>query len=131
RAGPARPPPRPPRPHLPPLDVRGGADPRPRDRRRDRGRRRDGPGAHLPPHHAGAGRRGRPAAPAPPPPPTPRAVAAPAARLAEGYLRARLAVRDERLLTRNLPHLVGLRDEPGALLSASGRGLGRQPAGGL
>jgi len=54
-----------------------------------------------------------------------------AARLAEGYLRTQLAVRDERLLARNLPHLVGLRDEPGALLSPSGRVLAAQPSGWL
>jgi len=63
--------------------------------------------------------------------PTTLALVVAAARLAEGYLRTRLAVRDERLLTRNLPHLVGLRDEPGALLSPSGRVLAAQPSGWL
>ena len=46
--------------------------------------------------------------------PTTFALVVAAARLAEGFLRAQRAVRDERLLARNLPHLVGLRDEPGA-----------------
>src|SRR5690348_4793189 len=63
--------------------------------------------------------------------PTTLALVVAAARLAEGYLRTQLAVRDERLLSRNLPHLVGLRDEPGALLSPSGRVLAAQPSGWL
>ena len=63
--------------------------------------------------------------------PTTLALVVAAARLAEGYLRTQLAVRDERLLARNLPHLVGLRDEPGALLSPSGRVLAAQPSGWL
>lgn len=53
------------------------------------------------------------------------------ARLAEAQLRAALAERDERLRSRNLTHLVGLRDEPGALLTPSGRVLAAQPAGWL
>jgi hypothetical protein len=60
--------------------------------------------------------------------PTTFALVVAAARLAEGFLRTQLAVRDERLLARNLPHLVGLRDEPGALLSPSGRVLAAQPS---
>ena len=63
--------------------------------------------------------------------PTTLSLVVAAARLAEGLLRSHLAVRDERLLTRNLPHLVGLRDEPGALLSPSGRVLAAQPQGWL
>ena len=63
--------------------------------------------------------------------PTTLALVVAAARLAEGFLRTQLAVRDERLLSRNLPHLVGLRDEPGALLSPSGRVLAVQPPGWL
>lgn len=63
--------------------------------------------------------------------PTTFALVVAAARLAEGHLRARQAVRDERLLSHNLPHLVGLRDEPGALLSPSGRVLAAQPSGWL
>jgi transcriptional regulator of acetoin/glycerol metabolism len=42
-----------------------------------------------------------------------------AAQLAEGQLRAKMAVRDEALMRRNLPHLTG----PGALLSPTGRVL--------
>ncbi|GAB2747286.1 helix-turn-helix domain-containing protein [Amycolatopsis magusensis] len=45
------------------------------------------------------------------------------ASLAEGQLRAQLAVRDERTRRANMPHLEALRGEPGALLSASGRVL--------
>jgi hypothetical protein len=63
--------------------------------------------------------------------PTTFALVVAAARLAEGHLRAQLAVRDERLLSRNLPHLVRLQDEPGALLSPSGRVLAAQPSGWL
>jgi hypothetical protein len=53
------------------------------------------------------------------------------ARLAEAHLRAALAARDEQLRTRNLTHLVALHDEPGALLTPSGRVLAAQPAGWL
>ncbi len=63
--------------------------------------------------------------------PTTFALVVAAARLAEGFLGTQLAVRDERLLSRNLPHLVGLRDERGALLSPSGRVLAAQPLGWL
>jgi hypothetical protein len=45
------------------------------------------------------------------------------AQLAEGQLRAQLAVRDERLRRANMPHLEALRGRPGALLSAGGRVL--------
>ncbi|MGW4065841.1 GAF domain-containing protein [Amycolatopsis sp. NPDC004747] len=45
------------------------------------------------------------------------------AQLAEGQLRAQLAVRDERLRRVNMPHLEALRGRPGALLSAAGRVL--------
>ncbi|AXB48757.1 helix-turn-helix domain-containing protein [Amycolatopsis albispora] len=45
------------------------------------------------------------------------------ASLAEGQLRAQLAVRDEKTRRANMPHLAALRGEPGALLSASGRVL--------
>lgn len=54
-----------------------------------------------------------------------------AARLAENLLATRLAMREESLRIRNLPHLTGLRDEPGALLTPSGRVLAAQPAGWL
>jgi hypothetical protein len=45
--------------------------------------------------------------------------------------RAELAHRDEALRARNLTHLAGLRDEPGALLTPSGRVLASQPLGWL
>ncbi len=61
--------------------------------------------------------------------PTTLALVVAAARLAEGHLAAQVAMRDERLLARNLPHLIGLRDEPGALLAPSGRVLAAQPLG--
>ncbi|MGW4520092.1 GAF domain-containing protein [Amycolatopsis sp. NPDC004378] len=48
------------------------------------------------------------------------------AQLAEGQLRAHLAVRDERLRRVNMPHLEALRGRPGALLSAGGRVLAAQ-----
>ncbi|MEU5261852.1 GAF domain-containing protein [Amycolatopsis sp. NPDC021455] len=48
------------------------------------------------------------------------------AQLAEGQLRARLAVRDERLRRVNMPHLEALRGRPGALLSPAGRVLAAQ-----
>ncbi|WP_211177425.1 GAF domain-containing protein [Pseudonocardia acidicola] len=54
-----------------------------------------------------------------------------AARLAENHLATRLAVRDELLRARNLPHLAGLRGRPGALLSPRGRVLAVQPQGWL
>ncbi|MCE3552798.1 helix-turn-helix domain-containing protein [Pseudonocardia sp. RS11V-5] len=63
--------------------------------------------------------------------PTTLALVGAAAKLAEKHLETRIAVRDERLLVRNLPHLVGLRDEPGALLSPRGRVLAAQPDGWL
>ncbi|MEQ0560502.1 GAF domain-containing protein [Amycolatopsis sp. NEAU-NG30] len=48
------------------------------------------------------------------------------AQLAEGQLRAQLAVRDEQLRRANMPHLEALRGRPGALLSAGGRVLATQ-----
>lgn len=45
------------------------------------------------------------------------------AQLAEGRLRAQLAVRDEKVRRANMPHLASLRGRPGALLSAGGRVL--------
>ncbi|MFB9903668.1 GAF domain-containing protein [Allokutzneria oryzae] len=53
-----------------------------------------------------------------------------AARLAEAQLRAELTARDERLRERNMPHLMGLRGEPGALLTPTGRVIA-SAAGGL
>lgn len=43
------------------------------------------------------------------------------AQLAENQLRLRLAIADERLRVRNMPHLTGLHGVEGALLSKSGR----------
>ncbi|MBB4688242.1 helix-turn-helix domain-containing protein [Amycolatopsis jiangsuensis] len=45
------------------------------------------------------------------------------AQLAEGRLRAQLAVRDEKMRRANMRHLEALRGRPGALLSAGGRVL--------
>lgn len=45
------------------------------------------------------------------------------AQLAEGRLRAELAVRDEKMRRANMRHLTALRGRPGALLSAGGRVL--------
>ncbi|MFF3442707.1 transcriptional regulator [Streptosporangium sp. NPDC002721] len=52
-----------------------------------------------------------------------------AARLAEGRLRERMELRDERLRARNMPHLAGLRGEPGALLTSTGRIIAAEPYG--
>ncbi|RSN23402.1 transcriptional regulator [Amycolatopsis sp. WAC 04169] len=54
-----------------------------------------------------------------------------AAQLAEGQLRARLAMRDERLRAANMTHLEALRGAPGALLSAKGRVLAAESCGDL
>lgn len=53
------------------------------------------------------------------------------ASLAEGQLRAQLAVRDEQVRRSHMPHLAALRGEPGALLSASGRVLAAESCGQL
>jgi hypothetical protein len=53
------------------------------------------------------------------------------AGLAEGQLRARLALRDEQLRRRQMPYLDALRGEPGALLSPSGRVLASESCGPL
>jgi hypothetical protein len=50
-----------------------------------------------------------------------------AAQLAEGQLRVRMAAADEVLRVRNMRHLTALGDEPGALLTPSGRVLAVQP----
>jgi hypothetical protein len=50
-----------------------------------------------------------------------------AAQLAEGQLRVRMAAADELLRARNMRHLTALGDEPGALLTPSGRVLAVQP----
>ncbi|WP_245753435.1 helix-turn-helix domain-containing protein [Geodermatophilus ruber] len=51
------------------------------------------------------------------------------AQLAESQLRVRLAIADERLRTRNMPHLTSLGGAPGALVTSTGRVLAAQPAG--
>ncbi|SHK70337.1 GAF domain-containing protein [Pseudonocardia thermophila] len=63
--------------------------------------------------------------------PTTLALVVAAAKLAESHLAAQIAVRDERLLAKGLPHLTALRGGPGALLAPSGRVLAAQPAGWL
>ncbi|GII42049.1 GAF domain-containing protein [Planotetraspora phitsanulokensis] len=50
-----------------------------------------------------------------------------AAQLAEARLRDLMEVRDERLRSANMRHLAGLRGEPGALLTRSGRVVAAQP----
>jgi hypothetical protein len=52
-----------------------------------------------------------------------------AAKLAEGELAKGLAEQDELLRSRNMRHLIGLRGEPGALLSPTGRVLVAEPHG--
>ncbi|SFN13495.1 GAF domain-containing protein [Pseudonocardia ammonioxydans] len=51
------------------------------------------------------------------------------AQLAENQLRVRMAIADERLRVKNMPHLAGLRGAEGALLSASGRVIASEPYG--
>ncbi len=50
-----------------------------------------------------------------------------AAQLAEGQLRVRMAAADEVLRARNMRHLIALGNEPGALLTPTGRVLAVQP----
>ncbi|GAA0947138.1 helix-turn-helix domain-containing protein [Pseudonocardia zijingensis] len=52
------------------------------------------------------------------------------AQLAEHQLRVRLAIEDERLRVRNMPHLASLRGQAGALATASGRIVAGEPYGG-
>ncbi len=51
------------------------------------------------------------------------------AHLAENQLRVRLAIADERLRVKNMPHLTALRGSEGALLSPSGRVIASEPYG--
>jgi hypothetical protein len=51
------------------------------------------------------------------------------AELAESHLRMQMAVRDEQLRARNMPHLAGLKGEPGALVTPTGRILAGEPSG--
>jgi hypothetical protein len=51
------------------------------------------------------------------------------AHLAENQLRVQLAIADERLRVRNMPHLANLRGAAGALLTPTGRLLAGEPYG--
>jgi len=51
------------------------------------------------------------------------------AQLAEHQLRVRLAIDDERLRLRNMPHLTSLRGQAGALVTPSGRIIAGEPYG--
>ncbi len=51
------------------------------------------------------------------------------AQLAENQLRVRLAIDDERLRVRNMPHLASLRGQAGALVTATGRIVASEPYG--
>jgi GAF domain len=58
------------------------------------------------------------------------ALVAATAQLAENQLRVRLAIADEQLRVRNMPHLRSLRGRTGALLTPTGRVLAGEPYGG-
>ncbi len=51
------------------------------------------------------------------------------AQLAENQLRVRLAIADERLRVRNMPHLTSLHGREGALVTATGRIIASEPYG--
>jgi hypothetical protein len=51
------------------------------------------------------------------------------AQLAENQLRVQLAIADERLRVRNMPHLASLHGEAGALVTGTGRLLAGEPYG--
>jgi GAF domain len=51
------------------------------------------------------------------------------AQLAENQLRVRLAIADERLRVRNMPHLTSLRGSTGALVTPTGRIVAGEPYG--
>lgn len=51
------------------------------------------------------------------------------AQLAESHLRTEMMIRDEEMRSRNLHLLMSLRDDPGALVTASGRVLASEPYG--
>ncbi len=51
------------------------------------------------------------------------------AQLAENQLRVRLAIADERLRVRNMPHLSSLRGSTGALVTSTGRIVAGEPYG--
>jgi hypothetical protein len=51
------------------------------------------------------------------------------AQLAENQLRVRLAIADERLRVRNMPHLASLRGAAGALVTPTGRVIAGEPYG--
>ena len=58
------------------------------------------------------------------------ALVAATAQLAENQLRVRLAIADEQLRVRNMPHLTSLRGRAGALLTPTGRVLAGEPYAG-
>jgi hypothetical protein len=58
------------------------------------------------------------------------ALVAATAQLAENQLRVRLAIADEQLRVRNMPHLASLRGRSGALVTPTGRILAGEPYGG-
>lgn len=51
------------------------------------------------------------------------------AQLAENQLRVRMAIADERLRVRHMPRLAGLRGDPGALVTRTGRLVAGEPYG--
>jgi hypothetical protein len=51
------------------------------------------------------------------------------AQLAENQLRVRVAIADERMRIRNMPHLASLRGKAGALVTPSGRIIASEPYG--
>ncbi|OLT21601.1 transcriptional regulator [Pseudonocardia sp. CNS-139] len=51
------------------------------------------------------------------------------AQLAENQLRVRLAIADEQLRIRNMPHLASLRGQTGALVTPTGRVIASEPYG--
>jgi GAF domain-containing protein len=57
------------------------------------------------------------------------ALVAATAQLAENQLRVRLAIADEQLRVRNMPHLTSLGGRPGALITPTGRVLAGEPYG--
>jgi hypothetical protein len=61
--------------------------------------------------------------------PSTLALVSTAAQLAESQLRAMMTLRDERFRLRNMRHLNGLRGEPGALLTHSGRVVAVESSG--
>ncbi|MBP2320986.1 hypothetical protein JOF56_001371 [Kibdelosporangium banguiense] len=63
--------------------------------------------------------------------PSTLALVSTAAQLAESQLQVMMTVRNERFRLRNLRHLAGLRGEPGALISSSGRVVAAESCTGI